>query len=69
MILLVEGTGGEEVIPTETPTETPSETTITPSETTTTPAETTTPGEEGGICGPAVLLGLALAPLLLRRRR
>ncbi|WP_297504956.1 glucodextranase DOMON-like domain-containing protein, partial [Thermococcus sp.] len=84
MIPLIEGTGGEQPTPTETPTETtttPTETTTTssPSETTTTspsttsPSETTTttttPEEGGGICGPALIVALAAVPLLLRRRR
>ncbi|ASJ11540.1 amylopullulanase [Thermococcus thioreducens] len=85
MIPLVEGTGEEQPTPTETQTETATETTSTHSETTTaTPSETTstpsttspsetttttTPEEGGGICGPGIIVGLAVAPLLLRRRR
>ena len=82
MIPLVEGTGGEQPIPAETPTETtttiPSETTTTPGTTKTTPSitspsetttTTTTPEGGRGICGPAFIVGLAALPLLLRRRR
>ncbi|AHL22245.1 ABC transporter substrate-binding protein [Thermococcus nautili] len=39
----------------------------TPGEQTSTP--TSTAKEKGGICGPAAIVGLAIAPLLLRRRR
>ncbi|ASJ06337.1 glucodextranase DOMON-like domain-containing protein [Thermococcus pacificus] len=79
MIPLVEGSGGEV---TPTPTETTSSTSSTSSttsETTTSPSSTTQPttnsptttttGGGGGICGPAALIGLAIIPLLLRRRR
>nr|ACJ03924.1 pullulanase [Thermococcus sp. HJ21] len=85
MIPLVEGTGGEEPTPTETPTETTTTTsetsTTSPSQTTTTTtttpttsspsttAPTTTTEGGGGICGPAALIALATIPLLLRRRR
>ena len=66
------------VVPKPAPKTTPSETTpkeTTPTETTpkettpteTTPTETTTPAK--GVCGPAALLGLALIPLLLRRKK
>ncbi|AIU70273.1 phosphoesterase [Thermococcus eurythermalis] len=33
------------------------------------PTATSTAGEESGICGPAAVVGLAVVPLLLRRRR
>ncbi|USS39893.1 ABC transporter substrate-binding protein [Thermococcus aggregans] len=53
---------------TQTTTTTTSQTTQTTTTTTqTTETETTT--EEGGICGPAALVGLALIPLLLRKRK
>ncbi|MDI3475804.1 MAG: peptide/nickel transport system substrate-binding protein [Thermococcaceae archaeon] len=59
---------------TTTTTTTPTETTTTTSPTTTTSAPsssttTSTSEEGGGICGPAFLVGLAVVPLLLRRRR
>ncbi|WP_297512428.1 CGP-CTERM sorting domain-containing protein [Thermococcus sp.] len=38
-----------------------------PGEQTSTPTSTTK--EKGGICGPAAIVGLALVPLLLGRRR
>ncbi|ASJ08317.1 amylopullulanase [Thermococcus siculi] len=50
------------------PTSTTSPTTTSPTTSSPSPTTTTTTGG-GGICGPAALLGLALVPLLLRRRR
>ncbi|AIF69414.1 amylopullulanase [Palaeococcus pacificus DY20341] len=73
MIPIIEGAK-----PTQTTTETPTETTTTSTTTTTTttttsttsPTSTTTtsPAEEGGICGPAIIIALALVPVLLRRK-
>ncbi len=72
MIVLVKGT--EQPKPTQTQTSTsssPSSTSTTSasisSTTSTTSSSTTT--TKKGICGPAILVGLALIPLLLRRRR
>ncbi|CAB50656.1 ABC transporter substrate-binding protein [Pyrococcus abyssi] len=50
--------------PQQTTTSTPQQTSS-PTATGTSPTETTT---KGGICGPAILVGLAVLPLLLRRR-
>ncbi|ASJ09513.1 ABC transporter substrate-binding protein [Thermococcus siculi] len=36
--------------------------------TTGSPGETTSPGEGSGICGPGIIVGLALIPVLLRRK-
>jgi len=66
----------ESETPTKTESPTPSETspTSTTPSTTSSPATSSTPTsspsptETGGICGPAALVGLALIPLLLRRK-
>lgn len=71
--------------PGETTTTSPGETTTSPGKTTTSQPTTTSPGKTttsspskttttsekggGGICGPAALVGLAIVPLLLRRRK
>ncbi|AAL80314.1 peptide ABC transporter substrate-binding protein [Pyrococcus furiosus DSM 3638] len=52
---------------TTTQTTTTQTTTTTPSPTQTQPTTTQSPTETGGICGPAILVGLAVVPLLLRR--
>jgi len=59
-----------------TPTQTSTTTTSTSSSSSTTTSSSSTPSQSttstkggGGICGPAALVGLALVPLLLRRRR
>ena len=54
---------------TTTTTQTTTTTTTTTQTTQTTPTTTQTTTEEGGICGPAALVGLALIPLLLRKRK
>ncbi|MDI3475457.1 MAG: peptide/nickel transport system substrate-binding protein [Thermococcaceae archaeon] len=51
---------------TTSPAETGTATTSQPAETSQT---TTSSGEGGGICGPAALVGLAVVPLLLRKRK
>ncbi|ASJ15947.1 CGP-CTERM sorting domain-containing protein [Thermococcus chitonophagus] len=61
--------------PAQTTTSSPAQTTSSPAQTTTsspaqtTPSPTQTTTTKGGICGPAALVGLAVLPLLLRRRR
>ncbi|WP_048146756.1 ABC transporter substrate-binding protein [Pyrococcus abyssi] len=52
--------------PTSTPTPTQTPSTSSPTATSTSPTETTT---KGGICGPALLVGIAVVPILLRKRR
>ncbi|RLI90360.1 MAG: CGP-CTERM sorting domain-containing protein [Candidatus Altiarchaeales archaeon] len=52
----------------ETTSPSPSPTTSSPSPTES-PTSSPSPTETGGICGPAVLVGLALIPLLLRRKK
>ena len=51
----------------ETTSPSPSSTTSSPSPTES-PTSSPSPTETGGICGPAILVGLALIPLLLRRK-
>ena len=52
----------------ETTSPSPSSTTSSPSPTES-PTSSPSPTETGGICGPAILVGLALIPLLLRRKK